>query len=141
MYPIHRGAYIQRGRGLGAVISRIFGKLIPWLGRSSGKILKSTAGQAAKRVAKKSLKKVGNAALKSAANAAASAIAGESSENIKSGVHKDIKAARREIADTLRSEINTRDGGKKSIKGKPVSRPSAGSKVARRKKAVKSLLD
>ena len=127
---------------MGAVISRIFGKLIPFFGRASSKVLKSAVGQKAKRAAKKSLKKLGSAALQTAANAATKAIAGESKEEIKSGVSKDIASARKEIAKTLQSEIKSREKGDKKKKGSVLAaRPSAGSKVARRKKAVKSLLD
>ena len=148
MYPVHRGVYIQRGRGLGKIISRIFGKLIPFFGKASSKVLKSATGAAAKRVAKKSLKKLGTAALKTAANAATKAIAGDSKEDIKAGVSKDIQSARKDLANTIQSEINSREKGAKKRKklpqnkgSAPVVRPSAGSKVAKRKKAVKSLLD
>lgn len=88
MYPmIHRGAYTQRGSGLGrlkklmlpyiinvftqlgSILARVFGRLVPFFKSAGGKVLKAATTPAAKKLAKKALKSAGKSAAKAAGNA------------------------------------------------------------------------
>ena len=59
----------QRGSGIGSILARVFGKLVPFLRTSSTKVLKAATSPAAKRLAKKTLKSAGKSAVKAAGNA------------------------------------------------------------------------
>ena len=127
---------MQRGRGLGAILSRVFGRLIPFLKSTGAKVLKSATSKATKKVAKKALKSAGKSALTAASNAALNAIEGKP---VKEGVQKDLSSARKNLAKTIRSEISppVKSGARVGQRGKKRAIPS----IAKRKKTLKTLLD
>ena len=175
---VNRGAYLQRGRfcvlkvssfrcyyyylllllylgrGIGNVITRIFGRLIPFFRKSGASLMKSATSKAAKKVAKNALKSAGKSALKAAGNAALNALEGKP---VKKGVQEDLASARKKIANVVRRGIPTSSSSSSPSSSSPATLPR-GSKnknrdrprsltvtpktsVAKRKSVVKTILD
>ena len=135
--------FTSSGRGLGNILSRIFGKLIPFLKTAGTKVMKSATTKAAKGVAKRALKSAGKSALKAAGNAALNALEGKP---VKQGVQKDLASAKKELAQTVRTGISI--AGKKAKKRKEeqvrkavVKKGVGGSSFVKRKQIAKSILD
>ena len=173
---VNRGAYLQRGRfcvlkvssfrcyyylllllylgrGIGNVITRIFGRLIPFFRKSGASLMKSATSKAAKKVAKNALKSAGKSALKAAGNAALNALEGKP---VKKGVQEDLASARKKIANVVRRGIPTSSSSSPSSsspatlprgsKNKNRDRPRSltvtpKTSVAKRKSVVKTILD
>ena len=168
---VNRGAYLQRGRfcvlkvtsfrcyyylllllylgrGIGNVITRIFGRLIPFFRKSGASLMKSATSKAAKKVAKNALKSAGKSALKAAGNAALNALEGKP---VKKGVQEDLASARKKIANVVRRGIPTSSSSSpatlpRGSKNKNRDRPRSltvtpKTSVAKRKSVVKTILD
>ena len=136
---------IYAGRGIGNVLSRIFGRLIPFLKTAGTKVMKSATSAKAKNIAKKALKSAGKNALKAAGNAALNAIEGKP---IKKGVKKDLASARKDIAQTLRaasrelpSDKRRREKEEREGRARGVTKGTSASSIAKRKKIAKTILD
>lgn len=118
----HRGAYIQRGRGLGGIFAGLMKFLIPALKASTKVAVKTVAKQgkkaitsrAAQSLAKKALKTAKKNALKAGLNLAGNALKGE---NVKEGLSKDIQAAKRDLGVIL-TKTAEKTGEKKRRKRK-----------------------
>jgi len=75
--PIHRGHYLQRGRGLGGIFSALFRVLKPLISRGASSALKFGKHALKDPEVKKALHKVKGAALKSGARTIAKRINNE----------------------------------------------------------------
>jgi len=125
----HAGPRVQRGRGLGAILSGLFRSFAPVarLGLNLGKKLISSP--LAQRVGSTALE----AAKKSAASIAADAIAGNS---IKESAQRELRDAKEKIATTLRAgrKKKTFEAVKRLKRNKP-------KKIVKEKKSKYCLLD
>ena len=134
------------------MITRIFGRLIPFFRKSGASLMKSATSKAAKKVAKNALKSAGKSALKAAGNAALNALEGKP---VKKGVQEDLASARKKIANVVRRGIPTSSSSPSSSspatlprgsKNKNRDRPRSltvtpKTSVAKRKSVVKTILD
>ena len=135
------------------MITRIFGRLIPFFRKSGASLMKSATSKAAKKVAKNALKSAGKSALKAAGNAALNALEGKP---VKKGVQEDLASARKKIANVVRRGIPTSSSSSPSSsspatlprgsKNKNRDRPRSltvtpKTSVAKRKSVVKTILD
>lgn len=125
----HSGPRVQRGRGLGAILSGLFRSFAPVarLGLNLGrKLISSPLAQ-----------KVGSTAMeaakKSAVNIAADVIAGN---NVKDSAQRELKDAKEKIATTLRAGRKRRaiEAAKKLKKSRP-------KKIPKNKKIKYCILD
>ena len=131
------------------MITRIFGRLIPFFRKSGASLMKSATSKAAKKVAKNALKSAGKSALKAAGNAALNALEGKP---VKKGVQEDLASARKKIANVVRRGIPTSSSSSspatlpRGSKNKNRDRPRSltvtpKTSVAKRKSVVKTILD
>ena len=60
---------MQKGSGIGSILARVFGKLVPFFKSTGSRVLKAATTPAAKKLAKRALKSAGKSAAKAASNA------------------------------------------------------------------------
>ena len=116
----HRGPIIQRGKGLGSLLSSLFRKVVPAITSIGKSIIKSP-------VAKNVLSAAKDAAIDAGLNLASDVVSGK---NLKSSLNENIGRARITIGDSLRprqgkkrstvkrarSTVSKQRGKKKNIK-------------------------
>lgn len=138
---IYRGVFMQRGSGIGVIISSIFRALVPWIKRGATTLLKSSS---VRNIAKKA----GKSVLKSAGSMAASklnkALAGK----------VDLKRARKGIQSALTAVGLNEGSPKPTPPGEPVAKkkrkvlagkvsryPAGSASTKSKRQKVESLLD
>ena len=138
---------IVSGRGIGNVLSRIFGFLKPIFKSVGKKALKTATSKAVKNVAKRAAKSAGKSALTGAANMALNALEGK---DVKEGAKKDLSNARKAMAQQIRPLLNNKRVGEgKGERGLSRKRSSVvisgkkggSSSLVKRKKIAKTILD
>ncbi len=103
----HRGAYVQRGQGIGTVLVSIFRGLVPILKRSATSAVKialkggakAASSKVVKHAAKKAIKVAKKEAIKAGLNTLGTAIQGG---NVKESAKKDLNEARDQIGKTIK---------------------------------------
>ena len=142
-YAVHRGPFLQRGRGIGSVIARIFSRLVPFLGKAGKTVAKAATNKAVKKVAKEALKSGSRSAVKAGANVILNKLEGK---DVKEGLKSDLSSAKKDLASTIRHEISpssqkNRDRkNNKKIKLTHKNANKINKKVVARKKVLNSLI-
>jgi hypothetical protein len=90
---IHRGRYLQRGRGVGSVLSSFFKTIFPFAKSVGRSVAKSP-------LTKKVLTSAKNSAIDAGLNIAADALSGE---NVGAAVKKGFKEGGKNVASVIRS--------------------------------------
>lgn len=92
---IYKGVYLQRGSGIGSVLSLIFRALVPWVKRGASAIMKSKS-------VRQLAKKAGTTAIQSASKLATDVITGKSA---KKSASVNLKQAKRGLQEALSKAI------------------------------------
>lgn len=100
---IYKGVYLQRGSGIGTVISSIFRALVPWIKRGAGALVKS-------RPVKRLAKRAGQSALKAAGSFASDVVAGQ---NAKKSAKVNLKQVQQGLSKALANVGNPPPQAKK----------------------------
>jgi hypothetical protein len=95
MQHVHRGQFLQRGRGLGSIFSGLFRNVLPMFSSIGRSIFGSPV---VKNVGKSLL----DSTVRGGLNLAADAIGGE---DIKESFKKQLGSARQEVSDAVRREV------------------------------------
>lgn len=126
-YIVHRGNYMQHGRGLGGILASLFKGLVPLL-KSTAKVVvrqavrsgkKVLTSDTTKKVAKKVLASAKKNVVKAGLNATLNAIQGK---DVKAGAKADLSAAKSDLGDAIKSGLTgsgKRSGGRKAL---PISK-------------------
>ena len=124
---VHRGRYIQRGRGIGSVFMSLFRSLLPAAKTLGTSVLKSS-------VTKNVLKAAKEAGKDAALSLAADAIAGE---NVKKSFDRNLQSAREKIGMSLQPQKRTYKRAQPTKKKYTHSQ----SKLAKRARREKDIFD
>ncbi len=134
MSCLHRGPYIQRGRGLGSTLGSMFKGVIPAMQVMGRKILESPVTQKVLKTAKRS-------AIEAGLNLATDALEGE---NLNESLSKNMSTAKKVVTDSLISALKR---SKRKIDPKPKPKPKQKLKIAtpqkqnKRKKVARDIFD
>lgn len=102
---IYKGVYLQRGSGVGSVLSLIFRALVPWIKRGASALIRS---KSVRRLAASA----GKTAVKSASKMAQQAIAGTATKQTTAA---NLKRAKRGIQEALSKAIQPEPKKKKRV--------------------------
>ena len=103
----HRGPFIQRGRGLGSILSSLYQKVSPIFSLLGKQI-------AASPITKQALSSAKQAAIDASLSLASDALVGE---NLKTSFKKNIKKAGKTVSESLRTKApNKRKLDKRQVK-------------------------
>ena len=136
MYTIHRGPYLQRGRGMGvqrgkgigSFFASLFKRAVPALKAMGSKILGSSITQNVGKT-------LAHSALQGGLNIASDTLGGK---NFKDSFSSNVNQAKQEMAKTLRKEADAR---KPPLKRKEVSTIRSSKHVRKKKKPRKSVFE
>ena len=128
---LHRGRYIQRGRGVGSILVSLFRGLAPMLKAGAKTAVKSAlrgsartiTKKGAKKLAKRALSSVGKSAAKAGMNAAVTALEGG---DVKAGAKRDLLSARRDLGATIKRSAKTAFPASNKKKAGKRGRPKRG---------------
>jgi hypothetical protein len=100
---IHRGDYIQRGRGIGSALAGLFSRLLPVISRTVSKVapivIRSGKAAVKSKMGQNLMKEAREQALKAGVNAVARALEGDS---VTEGAKTDLASAKRKIANVIK---------------------------------------
>ena len=102
---IYKGVYLQRGSGVGSVLSLIFRSLVPWIKKGATALVRSKS-------VRKLAKSAGTTAAKSAASLARDVISGTSS---KAGAKQNLQNAKRGLQMALSKAMQPTPPKKKKV--------------------------
>lgn len=123
---IHRGRYIQSGRGLGSIFSSLVRRVIPVVKSIGRSIISSPA-------TKNIISSVKDSAINAGLNMASDVVSGE---NVKESFHKNLASVGENLGDSIKSELSNLK--RKSSKVKPAKkRKLPRKKFGKNKKKVK----
>ena len=121
---IHRGPFIQRGRGLGSLLSSLFKSVIPVASRVGKKIISSP-------ITSNALKATKDAAIEGGLQIAVDALKGKSMEET---MQHQLESAKKKVSKALEKGIKQRKALKRKTNMKHLKDDSKKFKGKRRKK-------
>ena len=125
---LYKGVYLQRGGGIGAVISSLFRMLVPFIKKGAGTALKS---QVVKRALRGSLKAARKSAIRAAGDATGDILSGK---NPKTKAKVNLQKARAGIEKALTTALSGRPDP--SQQRRPKLSPLGGVRRSKKKKRV-----
>lgn len=121
---IHRGPFIQRGRGIGSLLGSLFRGIVPALKALGTSLLSSPVTKAIGNTAK-------DAAIETGIKMAADAIEGK---NMKQSLDENLLKARKRVAESIRKSSEDKQINQKLLKKSKKVSVKSKKRVNRRKK-------
>lgn len=131
MSVIHRGPYIQRGRGLGNIFASFFRAVLPAMKNVGKSVLKSS-------LTKDVLKTAREGALNAGINLMADTITGD---NVVDNLKRNVAITRQEVGNKVRTYANKNNRSKIGVKKKRNSVNTNRSRLAKRARKINDIFD